>query len=238
MAAVGRKIAASVQAAIERDAITTEASASRFLAMGDEAAPIVDSLAGAQALARDNRTVHASGGLDYVRDMYGGHFATQPEQGNPPPGRDPKLYAANPLVDEVRQRHPGTVRAARAEAPEPRLFGDSDLPLACASGVDPKVLLKLPWPLRHAAAAASTSQEFYRICELRNDAAKVADAARGPENEGYRSEVSAWLAGRDVPVDPETGVKASAADEFTEAELFRELFGDTAYSPEEGSRYG
>lgn len=47
---------------------------------------------------------------------------------------------------------PALVRAAAAEADAPRLFGTDDLPLTMASGAEPAMLMRLPWPLRHPAA--------------------------------------------------------------------------------------
>jgi hypothetical protein len=160
-----------------------------------------------------------------------------------PPGVDPVLYAANPLLDEMRRDRPALVSAAMAEGPNPpRLFGGSDLPPFTASGLDPRILATLPWALRRPAAAMPTLKEAYELVERYGDpdSAGMAsvDLAQAPANRGYVEAFSLWLKGQGGgPADrgpqdqlrhPATGqYTASAAGDYATEAMHRELFGDT-----------
>ena len=74
---------------------------------------------------------------DHVKRLYGvGAAGSGPVYRQAaPPGTDPTLFAANPLVDETQRDRPALLAAAMAEDPNPpRLFEDRDLPLFTASG--------------------------------------------------------------------------------------------------------
>lgn len=74
-------------------------------------------------------------------------------------------YAPNPLADDYEQVNPATYATAVAKAgPPPKMFdgGMSDLPPFTASGVDPQVLLRLPFTARHAAAAVPDRSTLLR----------------------------------------------------------------------------
>jgi hypothetical protein len=65
-------------------------------------------------------------------------------------------YGLNPLAQDYRQVNPDTYGVALSKAgPPPKMFsqGTADLPAFTASGIDPQLLLKLPYTARHAAAA-------------------------------------------------------------------------------------
>ncbi len=64
-------------------------------------------------------------------------------------------YGRNPLVDDLRQSVPAAYALAMREGPPPTLFASGDLPPFCASGIDPQMLAKVPWFLRHEAAAGT-----------------------------------------------------------------------------------
>lgn len=75
-----------------------------------------------------------------------------------------RAHARNPLVDAARAAAPGmTVRAAAAATSTPTLFSTGDLPAFTASGIDPNLLLQVPWQARHAMAAATSTQAAYAI---------------------------------------------------------------------------
>jgi 2-oxoacid dehydrogenase-like protein with E3 subunit-binding domain len=66
------------------------------------------------------------------------------------------VMGRNPLLEDL-QKSDGTTyaRAVRnnADVPPPTLFAGGDLPVMCASGIDPSELMRLPWVARHPAAA-------------------------------------------------------------------------------------
>ncbi len=108
------------------------------------------------------------------------------------------VYGPNPLIDELRQADPR--RYAEAEnrgGKPPTLFVTGDLPLFTASGVDPNVLLQLPWVARHAAARATPSDavvilEAYGAVTERNWWAAVAKFVTDHAVMGYEQRVHAW----------------------------------------------
>ena len=132
----GERIAAAQEAttrAVARGALT-EARARAWVerAETEDVAPIVDQLAAVRPPQVSAAMRHA------------------------PPGTDPALFAANPLHAAMKRIKPGLVAAAEQEGPPPKLFGDSDLPPFTASGLDPQVLARHPWPIRQAMASAPT----------------------------------------------------------------------------------
>jgi hypothetical protein len=164
-----------------------------------------------------------------------------------PPGTDPSLYAANPLVEQMRRTRPALVEAAMRENPNPpRLFESGDLPPFTVSGLDPQTLAGLPWPLRRPVAEAPTLAAAYelvaRYAGEGGPEMAVSDLGNRGENTGYVSAVSQWLQGTGggpaQPAGParhpDTGqftqARRAATDYTTEA-LHAELFGDKAYEP-------
>jgi hypothetical protein len=145
-------------------------------------------------------------------------------------------YGLNPLLDEMTRARPALVSAALAEGAPPRLFGDRDLPLVTASGVDPKVLASLPWQARRAVAAAPTRAEAYDLID--RVSASPGMAVMNPEVTGHNAEyVGAfrqWLTGTVTPPPPEPGqaqAQAQEYDDYTVERLHKELFGDSTYQP-------
>jgi hypothetical protein len=151
----------------------------------------------------------------------------------PPPADT--TYSTNPLLDEGRIHYPELVDAAMADDQNPpRLFGDRDLPLITASGLDPHLLGSLPWMLRRPVAQAATMKDAYAMID-RYTGGEAADLdlsglryARA--NQDYLAEFSTWLvgtAGRASNAGPPQGlgVTASAAHEDTEERLHEQLFG-------------
>ncbi|WP_374969925.1 hypothetical protein [Terrabacter sp. BE26] len=65
-------------------------------------------------------------------------------------------WGANPLADDYRQVNPENYAISVAKAgPPPKMFssGTADLPAFTASGIDPALLLRLPYTARHYVAA-------------------------------------------------------------------------------------
>ncbi|MGG5258796.1 hypothetical protein [Phycicoccus avicenniae] len=65
-------------------------------------------------------------------------------------------YNPNPLMDEYTAAQPGHAKAQASVTEPPKLFdgGTRDLPSVTASGIDPNLLMRLPYGVRHAAASA------------------------------------------------------------------------------------
>lgn len=100
----------------------------------------------------------------------------------------------NPLLEDAAQTHP-CYPVAMTEAEPPTVFNSGDLPPFLASGLDPKVLLDLPWQARHAAAASESRAEVLAMIEA--CAADPADAGNyeHPGRIDFESRMSAWLVG-------------------------------------------
>jgi hypothetical protein len=113
-----------------------------------------------------------------------------------PPGQDPILYSANPVLAELQRDKPALVAAALRDDPNPpRLFGDRDLPAFTSSGLDPSVLAGLPWPLRRPVAQATSLAKAYALVENTDDV-KLLDMRYASANRDYLTAMSTWLAGR------------------------------------------
>jgi hypothetical protein len=68
------------------------------------------------------------------------------------------VFAANPVLDDLRQVDPARLAAAQERnGPPPTLFQTGDLPLATASGIDPQLLTGVPYVARHALMNASAA---------------------------------------------------------------------------------
>ncbi|MEJ7831731.1 MAG: hypothetical protein WKF79_02360 [Nocardioides sp.] len=110
---------------------------------------------------------------------------------------DIDAYAANPLVDDLRQAAPQLYELAMGRSPAPTLFAGGNLPIFLASGEDPGALMSIPWIARHVAAAAS-ADEFARLFEACSGEPKVAMAnallhyAKHTGNAVYRHRVDSW----------------------------------------------
>ena len=146
-----------------------------------------------------------------------------------PPGTDPLLYAANPILDELRRARPGLVAAAMADDPEPpRLFDDRDLPPFTASGIDPSVLATLPWPLRRPVAEAPTLKIAYALVERYAGQPEMArtDLATARANLPYVQSMSLWLKGGTTTGEP---AAVSGQSSYTTEALHAELFGDSSF---------
>lgn len=84
------------------------------------------------------------------------------------PAQNRDAYAANPIVDRLASSHPAEFRAASLVKQPPKLFGinhDRDLPIVMASGMDPSILLEIPWQARHRIAAEPNPAKVYHLLE-------------------------------------------------------------------------
>jgi hypothetical protein len=73
--------------------------------------------------------------------------------------------SANPVGARIAEERPTEFARARTanREPEPTLFPSGDLPPFTASGIDPSVLLQVPWQARVALAGAGTLAEAYKL---------------------------------------------------------------------------
>jgi hypothetical protein len=110
-------------------------------------------------------------------------------------GNGDPVYARNPLVDEVRRTRPQASLPAASDAPT--LFHSGDLPPFTASGIDPKILLNVPWQARHPVAAAPTTAHAYALLDqYTGPEAEIAAALNfggHPGNVAYKARVRNWL---------------------------------------------
>ena len=76
-------------------------------------------------------------------------------------------WAANALADDLAASNPWTFQQAVSEAPVPKMFanGTADIPIFTASGIDPNLLLQMPYGTRHYLAAASDRGEVMAAFE-------------------------------------------------------------------------
>lgn len=106
-------------------------------------------------------------------------------------------YARNPLVDDLRQANPTVYAAAMKDGPAPTMFEAGDLPVMTASGIDPQMLLQLPWQARHLAAATPDRQVLAGLFE--DAAAGGADLmslfGRHEGTVAYEARVRRWASG-------------------------------------------
>jgi hypothetical protein len=114
-----------------------------------------------------------------------------------PPGVDESWYAVNPGVDDAAARGLFSAAVKASGGAVPTLFSSGDLPAFTASGISPNLLAQVPWPSRHAVAAAPTVQE----------AEEIMAAATGPDgwvaaamehvhhraNQDYQQRVQDWV---------------------------------------------
>lgn len=112
------------------------------------------------------------------------------------------VYGLNPVAEDLKQVAPQQYAAALARSPLPTLFVTGDLPLFTASGMDPELLLQLPWVARHAAASASLSDanelfETYGAPTAETWDASLMAFCLDPAVVGYENRMRAW-GGSDV----------------------------------------
>jgi len=108
----------------------------------------------------------------------------------------------NPLVAAAYDTHPDLVGRAAQQSPEPTLFSAGDLPDFTASGVDPKVLLQVPWNARPKLASETDKAQVFAAVELFNgidDASEAELVAKdhhleSPAVYDYQRRVNDWVA--------------------------------------------
>jgi len=213
---------AATTAAVQRGALTEDRArhwVTRAEA-GEDVAPVVDALAAILPPRPAAAMSHA------------------------PAGTDPVLFAANPLLSEMRRSKPALVAAAEQERPAPKLFGDKDLPPFTASGLPPEQLAQHPWPIRRLMAAAPTLKAAYDLADKYSGpgGAEMAHAdhargsANGSGNASYLDEFSQWLRGAPGPNVAPTAqgvspVASAPPSQYTTEALHRELFGNQVTGP-------
>lgn len=107
------------------------------------------------------------------------------------------VYGLNPIAEDYRQVNAANyqVSTAKAGAP-PKMFasGTADLPAFTASGIDPQLLLRLPYTARHYVAALPDTAAALAIFE---DDATNPDLTLGHRGlQDAIARVRNWAAGR------------------------------------------
>jgi hypothetical protein len=114
------------------------------------------------------------------------------------PANPAARYIRNPLVDSVLEASRTMYQNALNVAEPPTLFNSGDLPAATVSGIDPQLLLDVPWQARHAVAAARTQAEAAELIELASgpdadETIRMFELDRHEGNRAYQSRVDKWV---------------------------------------------
>lgn len=158
-------------------------------------------------------------------------------------------YRINPLVEDIFAGRPALYRNSVRAAEMPTLFPSGDLPVYTASGIDPTMLLDVPWSARHAVAAARTQAEAYDLIQSVSGPdgegmAQVTGLANNSGNREYQMRVDAWTErgyelSREAAERMENEQAAVAASmtkpvhEMTDDEQYELMFGDIDRRAEE-----
>jgi hypothetical protein len=107
------------------------------------------------------------------------------------------------------------------------LFGDADLPPFCASGLDPRLLADLPWPLRRPVAPATTLAIAYALVEKHAGIPEMTKTDLARSNAPYVEAMRSWLVGSgrtpaDLAGTPNASANGQAA--YSIEQLHKELF--------------
>jgi hypothetical protein len=160
-------------------------------------------------------------------------------------GADPRWYALNPAVDELRTGEPTTFAAAAKHntAPPPTLFETGDLPPFTASGIDPQLLADVPWMARHRVAATANRTEALAMIEdlAGEDGLDLAAFEYGKDlaNRDYHARVLKWATDGAIAGDEQravaararqqvaasSGTPAKTPEQMTDDEIEESLFG-------------
>lgn len=120
-------------------------------------------------------------------------------------------YGRNPLLADAEQTSPEAYRMALTEAPAPDVFLSGPLPPFLASGVDVRELLRLPWFVRHYAAAAPEAGTVLAMVEEFAHEPDLADARfEHPGTRAYVARMRAWLIGPPLEVFGTAGADPAA----------------------------
>jgi hypothetical protein len=114
-------------------------------------------------------------------------------------------YGPSPLVTDLSIRNRALFELASERSPAPTLFASGgDLPPFTASGVEPELLNRLPYAMRHAAASeASAGWVLNLIEQVASDPVRM---GRGeithPGLDEYRMRMDTWVRGLKTPEVP------------------------------------
>jgi hypothetical protein len=104
-------------------------------------------------------------------------------------------YSRNPMADDLQQANPTLYAIALRDGPVPTLFETGDLPIVCASGLDPQLLLNAPAYCRHGIAEAPTLAQASTM--LQDSATHPDDHLPSYGLSGYRVRMQRWASGAD-----------------------------------------
>lgn len=121
-------------------------------------------------------------------------------------------FSTNPGADYFTKLIPGL----QSGLPTPEFFTSGPLPRITGSGVDPAVLLAVPWPLRHSAAFSESAAFVLRCIEAPPDPDIIRDLQTGHGQAAaaaYWQRVSEWVTSRP---DDNDGTGPTTVEEMIE----------------------
>ena len=131
-------------------------------------------------------------------------------------------WSANPLLDDAEQAQPALTAMARtSNGDPPTQFVSGDFPPFLASGVDPTHLMRLPFRMRHAAAAETSPAAVLKMVETHGTDPDA--QAPSPGLDEYRNRMSGWLRG--TWTNPNAPAVDAATQEAAAADLYDSMFG-------------
>ncbi|MDO9378643.1 MAG: hypothetical protein Q7T56_07320 [Nocardioidaceae bacterium] len=143
-------------------------------------------------------------------------------------------YSPNPLADQYAQTHPERFEAVSAAKAPPKMFagGTSDTPAFTASGIDPQLLLRLPYGVRHAAAAEPDVTVVHGYFEQYADVDGAVIDHEGLRAAQYR--LQDWIENTDL--DTRTPEQQQADDDELYLAMFNPSNDRMAYAKENKRR--
>lgn len=146
-------------------------------------------------------------------------------------------FALNPLAEHYRQTDPaGYARAVKYAGPPPTLFPSGDLPVACASGMDPARLKAVATVARPAIQAVKDLSRAEQMLDMYADEdMAMLDYGPSVDWQSYQAGFAEWKlngdmgaaaaarAARERQVAAAGGVRAEA--DLTDDEAYDALFG-------------
>jgi hypothetical protein len=149
------------------------------------------------------------------------------------------IYDPNPLAEAIRSTNPLRYDQVIAIKAPPKMFagGAADYPAFTASGIDPEQLLKLPYGVRHAAAAEPDITRVYAMFEQYAEGVPLLSSDPVMDHPGLvdaRIRLQTWLDHTDL--DTRTQQERDDAADAEYAQYFRIDNDRASYAAEQKRR--
>jgi hypothetical protein len=149
------------------------------------------------------------------------------------------IYDPNPLAEAIRNTNPLRYDRVIAIKTPPKMFagGAADHPAFTASGIDPEQLLKLPYGVRHAAAAEPDITKVYALFEQYAEGVMLLSSdpvINHPGLDDARARLKDWLEHTDLDTRTPEQREADADAEY--AQYFRVDNDRASYAAEQKRR--